>query len=513
MTDDFRRRTSSALTHPVTLAAVAVLLVNDLVLKALWPHPWTTGKLSDLAWMVFAPPLLAYLLSFAARENPRARRAAFGIAYIGLPLLYAAFNTFAPLHDWIMWGFSLVSGGVGSSPLDPYDSMVIPFSVVIALWVWRRGPVAPGGLRSRLGMITAGLAAFATVATSPNPLVQGITNVQSYSDAVYAVSSVHASPYDHYESKDGGLTWSTRDGGIQAFRPDSHAWLETPRGRYRIEGSSIVLSDTSGESVVYSTAHLRDSNNEWLQSKQTERWSGRELAFVPRAMTYDSHSGNLIVAMGIQGVVVGTPNGQWKPVAVGDFVPIDSLSSVRKAGYLMSSYNFWIAVLAFPMSMLALAFFFAHNRLRNPSPSGSPIFIGGPVAWVVMLFMVALSVVLLASIDFDPDRFDLGGVGQGSEMAGTLKFLIAVSVLFVGIGYLVSLWDRLRIQKFRAALGSYAAMVAFIILPFLAWLLLGISAWFATLAAIALCSITAFTLSRYLLRAGQQSATGDTPES
>ena len=70
--DTFRRRCESTLTHPATLAALVVLLVNDLVLKALWPHPWTTGKLSDLAWMVFAPPLLAYLLSFAARDNLRA---------------------------------------------------------------------------------------------------------------------------------------------------------------------------------------------------------------------------------------------------------------------------------------------------------------------------------------------------------------------------------------------------------------------------------------------------------
>ena len=69
MPDTFRRRCESAM-PPATLAALAVLLVNDVGLKALWPHPWTTGKLSDLAWMVFAPPLLAYLLSFAARENP-----------------------------------------------------------------------------------------------------------------------------------------------------------------------------------------------------------------------------------------------------------------------------------------------------------------------------------------------------------------------------------------------------------------------------------------------------------
>ena len=63
---DFRRRAGSALTHPATVTALGVLLLNDLLFKALWPHSWLTGKLSDVAWLVFALPLLAFLLSFAA---------------------------------------------------------------------------------------------------------------------------------------------------------------------------------------------------------------------------------------------------------------------------------------------------------------------------------------------------------------------------------------------------------------------------------------------------------------
>lgn len=45
----FRHRCQSALIHPATVTAVAVLLCNDLVLKAVWPGSWFTGKLSDLA--------------------------------------------------------------------------------------------------------------------------------------------------------------------------------------------------------------------------------------------------------------------------------------------------------------------------------------------------------------------------------------------------------------------------------------------------------------------------------
>ena len=510
MTDDFRRRCESALTHPVTLGAVAVLLVNDLVLKALWPNPWTTGKLSDLAWMVFALPLLAYLLSFAAGWKIRGQRAAFGVAYVGLPLLYAAFNTFAPLHGWIMQGFSIVSGSARSSPLDPWDSVVIPFAIGVALWVWRRDPIAQGGLRSRAGMIAAGLAAFATVATSPHYIVQGITNVEADSGVIAAFAWDTAS--GGYVSEDGGLTWSRTSALTNwEIRPDRYDWLETPRGKYRIEGPNIVLSTASGESVEYSTTYLQDSHNEWLQAKQAERWPGRSLAFAPWAITYDPPSGNLVVAMGIQGAIVGTPEGEWVPVAVGDFVPVDSLSSARKAGYLLSSYNFWIAALAFPMSMVILAFFIAHSRLRDPS--GTPAFVVGPFARAAMLFLVALSILLLFSVDLDPARQDSGGTDPTLDIIGFLKFFAAALVMGVGIGYLVTTRNRLRIPKLWATLGSYIAMIALVALPFLAWLLLGISAWFASMAAFTLCFIIALALIQYLILGGHSYKVEDEPES
>ncbi len=117
-----KTRGEAALTHPATLIALAVLLFNDLVLKSVWQGSWITGKLSDLAWVVFASPLLAFLLMFFAGDKAKAQLAAWDVAYIGLPLLYAAYNTFEPLHDLISRGMSLLSGKAGGSPFDPTDS-------------------------------------------------------------------------------------------------------------------------------------------------------------------------------------------------------------------------------------------------------------------------------------------------------------------------------------------------------------------------------------------------------
>ena len=205
MLNSFDQRCQFAVTHPVTLGAVALLLVNDWLLKPLWQSDWTTGKLSDFAWMVFAPPLLLLVLSLPARGNAKAQRVAFIAAYLGLPLLYAAYNTFAPLHDWIMGGFTLLSGASAGSPLDRYDSLVIPPAMAAALWVWGGTAHSRAGLRTRLHLYAVVIAALATVATSgdegPPPNAGHVGTIDG--DVVMQGRSYSSL----YVSNDGGLTW------------------------------------------------------------------------------------------------------------------------------------------------------------------------------------------------------------------------------------------------------------------------------------------------------------------
>jgi hypothetical protein len=48
--------------HPATLAAVAVLVINDWLLKPWFRGSVVTGKLSDLAGIVFAPVVLSAVI-------------------------------------------------------------------------------------------------------------------------------------------------------------------------------------------------------------------------------------------------------------------------------------------------------------------------------------------------------------------------------------------------------------------------------------------------------------------
>ena len=70
--------------------------------------------------------------------------------------------------------------------------------------------------------------------------------------------------------------------------------------------------------VAYSTEFLEEQGNVWVQWVSTEELGQRrEFAFRPSAIVYDETSGNLVLALGIQGVLVGTPDGKWTTIAVG----------------------------------------------------------------------------------------------------------------------------------------------------------------------------------------------------
>ena len=349
MEHDFRRRCEAALTHPVTLAALALLLVNDVVFKTLFPGAWAVGKLSDLAWVIFASPLLAFALSFAVpKKSAAGRRVALFVAYGGLPILYAAFNTFAPVHDAIMGVLTLGADGAASgSPMDATDSLVIPFGLAIAAWTWRRG-VPTGGLRSRFAALAAGIAALASLASpcGSYPGEEGVTYLSVADDGAVFASGPALPPYA-YRSDDGGMSWSWHDKG---FFPVVGA----PTGKYAIGDSGIELKYGRRE-LVYSTEYLRGDANKWAQENDTRDLGYRVLATRPRNVLYHADSGSVIAAMGIQGVVAGTPDGRWHRVAVGRHSPTDFSFAAKTRTFLESSWRVGIVAAALSLSALTIA--------------------------------------------------------------------------------------------------------------------------------------------------------------
>ena len=440
---DFRRQATSALMHPATLAALGMLLVNDLLFKAMWPGAWVPGKLSDLAWMVFAPPLLAYVLSFATLGRQQAQRGAFLAAYAGLPLLYAAFNTFAPVHDVILRVLGIVGGDGPRSPLDPTDSIVIPFAMAAALWVWRRPPMEPESVRARLVLLAATAAALASVASSY--LTDWGFGVVGRTPSGALGTYSHASGM--FESTDGGLTWiRTGDDHVpmeiqdwaelQVVDPSGGVFIvdgvyaQIVRERPERESSErermsltrgpdnrlTVYGASASREVVYSYEYLQTDGNRWQQALDKRGIRDREITTRPRWLFYDDQSGNLIVAMGLQGVVVVAPDGTSTRVAVGPYSPTD-FSFGGKVRTFFSSLLFW----GEPFFATGIAFLltisFAALALSIPSDSRH------------IALAAALSAVLAITHGVYPYASPNVGIDEGD-------LLLILPFIFTGFGLL-----------------------------------------------------------------------------
>ena len=391
----FRGRCESALTHPITLASLGLLLLNDLALKSFWHGAWTTGKLSDFAWMVFAPPLLAYLLSFATRGQPRVERTAFAAAYVGLPLFYAAFNTFPALHDAVMAALLLLTGSSAGSPLDPTDSVVIPFAAATAFWVWHRPPRGVSA-RTGLGLLAATAAALATVATSPNPMsdTQWLVGIDETGAAVMETKAGR-----WYTSGDGGLTWRLEPPAVSPIIWGQQQ-VETPRGVYAIQGQA-VMRIREGEAPVQVHLALPQTEQErWVSGFVTGPRRDEAEQYNPRYrdlpgagpvnIVYDQATGNVIVSLGLEGALAGDEAENWRRVAVGEYVPTD----YSQAGILRTlfAWRFWTAAVCVSLLFTLAAASAVRRRSEETVPGRARVW---PVAARVAVVIAAVAVLLL----------------------------------------------------------------------------------------------------------------------
>ena len=112
--------------HPLTVGAAVVLLLNDHLLKQTWPGP-VTGKLSDVAGLVVAPPVLGLLLGLFLADRIGAAAAALltgaGFAVVKLTSAGAEVASAA-------WS---VVNGPSVVLADPSDLMALP-ALGLAWW-------------------------------------------------------------------------------------------------------------------------------------------------------------------------------------------------------------------------------------------------------------------------------------------------------------------------------------------------------------------------------------------
>jgi hypothetical protein len=351
--------------QPLVWAAIGLLVVNDHVLKTAAPG-WLTGKLSDFAGLFFFPLLLA--VPIAAILPRRAGTRAVGVMAFGLTAVwFAAIKTVAPAND-LTAGLvgTVLGGGPARIALDPTDLVALA-----ALWpawrLWRRLPAPADPVRwprRAVGTIALGVAALATMATSPPPHAV-VTRLAVDGGKVYASGK----DMGIERSEDGGESWQQEH---QWSEPGSSA--RGPQALYTNRPSPVVQCVPGDPRTCYRTAPAgrvevsRDGGVNWSTAWALPRQdymrrlhdSGPPVSGVVAEGPFDPGPHDLvvlpqgggyrlIVALGSEGVVVRTPDGEWAqwPTTMAYPTPprADSLNSVLAT----SLWPFLAALVATPM--------------------------------------------------------------------------------------------------------------------------------------------------------------------
>jgi hypothetical protein len=156
--DDTRSlaRPADGLLHPVVLVALAVLALNDQLLKAIWPG-FVTGKLSDLAGLIVAPLALQAAWEVASWAVGRWRgpsSAVLAVSTVAVGLAFAAMQVWEPATDAYRWGlgaaqwpFRVVAAAFAGAPApdiapvtavaDAEDLVALPI-LAVTWWLGRR---------------------------------------------------------------------------------------------------------------------------------------------------------------------------------------------------------------------------------------------------------------------------------------------------------------------------------------------------------------------------------------
>lgn len=229
-------------------------------------------------------------------------------------------------------------------------------------------------------------AALLTMGGPCYPPPEGLNSLAKVPDGVLVVSDSSTSQLSRpYMSYDGGVTWQVDDSRQVGNSRDSS--IVTPGGdSYLIEGTQIVRVTGGKSEVVYDAGYLRDKANLALQYRATGE---EDLTKAPKSIIHDPDSGNLIVAMGWEGVVVIPPDGSTRQIAVGPYAPTDFSASSRLR-LMATKVDFWVAALMVAVSFSGVAIVLP--RCREPE------LVFGAIATLTIGAAVALPILSIKGI-------------------------------------------------------------------------------------------------------------------
>ncbi len=202
--------------HPVSLAAVALLVVNDHLLKAAFPG-LLTGKLSDVAGLVFAPALLATVAGLGLPRLPQRTTAIGALVVSGLGFGWVKATVAGAQTASAAWSLLRPSTVLA----DPTDLVALP-ALGLAWWVWRRTRVAPVPdelvrLVRSCALVPLALLAIAASSTPVAPAIRADVRVLVWHGQVVVGESTGRADYttdlpQHFVGSADGAHWAALAG-------------------------------------------------------------------------------------------------------------------------------------------------------------------------------------------------------------------------------------------------------------------------------------------------------------
>ena len=309
------------LAHPLSLFACFLLLFNDFYLKTQYPS-FLSGKLSDFAGLFLLPFLAGAVLSLAAgplRISPRL----ILILALGIPgAAYTAAKIFPPFTQFLN---ALLSTRIIPDVSDLAALPVLAGSAV--LWhTLRSRPV----VYRRWQWAALPLVLLATLADMAAP-DYGISCLRNEGTRLYAASTIA----QRFVSTDGGLTWQTDTSEFfTVCQPGNFG--APPSLEDKVRGTLYEFPDESHVSVS------QDGGATWTRQAVNTDVSQAEQAYIQLSSTgnptlrpgilgavIDPGTGNLVMALGHQGVLVREPSGTYVWADVGRYQHL----SLARAGF------------------------------------------------------------------------------------------------------------------------------------------------------------------------------------
>ncbi|WP_199523928.1 hypothetical protein [Micromonospora craterilacus] len=358
------------LIHPVTVAATVLLILNDHVLKAAYPG-WLTGKLSDVAGLVMAPPLAALVLASccalpalrrAARaavvggaERPRhrpsdpARNTAVGLAdllaAIAIFLVGAGFTAVkaSPAGAALASSAWSVVNGPSVILADVSDLLALP-ALALAWWTWRSAAARPTlarWLRMVAVLVVLPIAGLGVAATSAVVYDDAVTIVEWRGTVLVGIGNAFhkdsREPYSWWASKDDGLTFSSHPEADEEHfwdgRPppasEEDCSAREPRHCFRIVPHQLAVEESQDGGTTWRVAwQIDEEARQRLGMTYPGVGDVREYLSSRALVVRDQPGGGVVVmvANGRDGLVRRDASGDWERIGLRPFVGRESLT-------------------------------------------------------------------------------------------------------------------------------------------------------------------------------------------